>query len=55
MSSIQGALPGDENFSYEEITLTTTVIIPLYQQMIVHDLIIIDGLLDAKGTLVLIT
>ena len=41
-----------ENFSYELIATGVTVTIPLYQQMIVHELLVIEGTLVVDGTLV---
>lgn len=42
------------NFSFENIIASEFVLIPLYQQMIVHGLIVITGTLVIEGTLVLI-
>lgn len=43
-----------DNFSYEIIIAAATVTIPIYQQMIVHGNIQIDGVLVADGSLVVI-
>lgn len=43
-----------DNFSYEIIIASATVTIPIYQQMIVHGNIQIDGVLVADGPLVVI-
>lgn len=48
-----GGGSGAENFSYEEVISTKEVTIPLYQQMVVFDGIIVDGTLNVDGTLVL--
>lgn len=43
-----------DNFSYEKITPVVVVTIPIYQQMIVHQNIEIDGTLIMNGTMVII-
>ena len=42
------------NFSYHEIPANCCIKIPKYQQMIVHDIIEIDGTLTIDGELVVI-
>lgn len=49
-----GGSSSPDNFSYEIIVAAATVTIPLYQQMIVHGNIQIDGVLVADGPLVVI-
>jgi len=43
-----------DNFSYEEILATEEITIPERQQMIVQDMIIVNGVLNIEGTLVII-
>jgi hypothetical protein len=42
------------NFSYSEITNTTTIIVPPHQQMIVYQQVDVDGTLQLDGDLVVI-
>lgn len=46
------AIPG--NFSYNVIALARTILIPLYQQMIVHEEIEIIGDLEIDGEVVIL-
>lgn len=48
-------LINSNNFSYEEIETGKTVTVPSKQQMIVHEVITVTGLLVLNGALVLIS
>lgn len=49
------ALPlSSGNFSYNIVPDGMTIEIPLYQQMIVYDMITVDGILEINGMMVVI-
>jgi len=49
-----GTSSSADNFSYEKIPTGSTVEIPINQQMITHQNLLIDGTLISTGTLVII-
>jgi hypothetical protein len=45
---------GAENFSYENVISTKTLLIPVNQQMIVSGVLTVDGTITLNGAIVLI-